>query len=725
MSVSLFQRSRKVILCGLTIGIVGVILSLSPMIMKFEADVGLHWLFRLRGFRTVPPEVVIVSIDKASADTLKLKNEPELWPRSLHGQLIDELHRLGAAVIVFSIGFDKPRPNPEEDEAFAKSITDAGNVILSDYIKSEIFPNGFYEQIVPPIALLKNAAVASAPFPLPRGKTDIQWVWTMKTNAGEMPTLPFVAFHLFARRTAVPHSLDLAKHLNDQHASLLIRLQRIVDQEHAIDDEIDRIKRFISSYSNDFDTLLGSILKTGLSTPEQTVLTAWINMYRMADSHFVNHYGSARAIPTIPYHQLIKQTLRPKSDFDGKAVFVGFSEDFKPEERLGFYNAFSRPEGINISEVEIAATSFSNLLEGAAVYPIHAGFALILVLLWGFLLTLFCHLVDIKLAALGTVLLAIGYLSFAQLHFSWSATWWPLVVPLGVQAPAAFISALLSQYRDVKRELTYVSEAFARFIPPEEVKKLAHQRYLQSLTGSGRLMQGVCLYTDIEEYTNLAEKMDPIAVKNLLNEYFEAIHHPITRFHGIISDTIGDAMLAIWATPQPDRNARTNACYAALAIQDTVKEFNQTSPVPLSTRIGLHYGEIALGHVGSVQHFEYRAIGDIVNTANRIEGQNKILGTSLLVSQEMIEQVDEFVTRELGSFPLRGKTSTVVLHELMCPRQEVTAEKQLLCDQFKEAQALFKSRRWLESEQILSNILTEYPADGPTRHYLERCRALH
>ncbi len=93
-------------------------------------------------------------------------------------------------------------------------------------------------------------------------------------------------------------------------------------------------------------------------------------------------------------------------------------------------------------------------------------------------------------------------------------------------------------------------------------------------------------------------------------------------------------MLAVWATTEPDLSLRSRACLAALDIASAVDRFNAASGrLALPTRIGLHSGQLLLGSVGAMDHYEYRAVGDIVNTATRLEGLNKHLGTRLLVER--------------------------------------------------------------------------------------------
>ena len=96
-------------LLGLAVGITGLLTSPFHFALNLEEDTGLGLLFKLRGAKSAPGDVIVVSIDKQSSDQLGLHNNPDKWPRSLHARLVDNLKREGARVIVFDVHFIEPR----------------------------------------------------------------------------------------------------------------------------------------------------------------------------------------------------------------------------------------------------------------------------------------------------------------------------------------------------------------------------------------------------------------------------------------------------------------------------------------------------------------------------------------------------------------------------------------------------------------------------------------
>ena len=132
------MRSRlfKALLLGLLIGILGLIVSPFPFSLDLEENTGLGLLFKLRGPRQAPAEAVVVSIDKESSENLNLPDNPDKWPRSLHARLTEKLARQGAKVIAFDVHFIEPR-SPEDDRMFSEAIRKAGNVVLTEPLKTK------------------------------------------------------------------------------------------------------------------------------------------------------------------------------------------------------------------------------------------------------------------------------------------------------------------------------------------------------------------------------------------------------------------------------------------------------------------------------------------------------------------------------------------------------------------------------------------------------------
>ena len=344
---------------------------------------------------------------------------------------------------------------------------------------------------------------------------------------------------------------------------------------------------------------------------------------------------------------------------------------------------------------------------------------LLLVIGWGLLLGIVVASstrVALALAALAASLYAVSaYSAFAR-----HAIWLPVLVPLFVQLPAAALGAVFMNYVQLMRQRERVQAALGYYVPPAFVTRLAEQSV--SAVASRQLLHGTCLFTDAEEYTTVSEALRPEELAGLMNDYYQAMFRVVERHGGMVSDTSGDSMVALWATTTPDSTSRIKACRAALEIVEAVAEFNLgRGGSQLPTRVGLESGEVLLGNIGAEQRFEYRAIGDIVNTASRLQGLNRLLRTRVLVSAATVAGAPGLVTRNVGVFLLRGKKTPIRVHEPLGFADAVRGETEELAASFAAALDQFEKERWADAERAFAHILERFPADGPTAYYVDVC----
>jgi adenylate cyclase len=684
-------RLPKALTIGLLTGVLGVLLI--PFCHDLEENLGLGMLFKLRGAREAPSEVVIVTIDKLSADQLDLPAEPEKWPRSLHAGLTERLVNEGASVIVFDILFEETRV-PDDDRQFAEAIRRAGNVVLCERLRTETInlsnKGGDYrghlllEKVDPPAEPFAKAALALAPFPLPKVPVKLSQYWTAKAGAGDTPTLPIVAFQTFALQAYDEFVRLLEKIAPDVAEQVPYEKDSLVSAK-GIEEHVLFMRKLFGR-----DPALSERILEALEEPEKysidvdkaRILTSLTKMYRDGDSRYLNFYGPPGTIDTVPYYQVLRAPPQDDDtegglDFKGKTVFIGLSEHLRPEQQDGFHTVFSQKSGVDISGVEVAATAFANLIEDRPVRPLGFLGSAVTVLFWGVVLGLICFLFSPVISAVGLIGISGLYFTAAHYQFKLTGMWYPLVIPVFIQGPVAFFGTVLWKYFRTHKERENIRKAFGYYLPDRVVDQVANN--VSNMRDGGQMFYGTCLNTDAEQYTKLSERMAPKELSDFMNKYYEAIFAPVRQKGGIVSDVVGDSMLALWATPQPDTTVRSQACLAALEIAQRVNRFSASpSTVYLPTRIGLHSGEVLLGNVGAIDHYEYRPVGDIVSTVSRIEGLNKQLRTRILASDEVVHRIDGFVTREIGEFLLVGKSRPIVIHEIIASIDEANEQQRNL-----------------------------------------------
>jgi adenylate cyclase len=715
---------------GIFVAVAGLLVYFGLFGFDLEENLGLDLMIRAQGQKPAPSEVIVVNLDKASANRLGLPVELHKWPRTVHAQLVDRLAGAGASVIAFDVYFKEAR-SKEEDHALASAISRAGNVILYAYLQRDALDLSApmqirgrtvnVERLLAPTADIASSAVASAPFALPKSKIKVSQFWTFRRSAGDTPTLPAIVLQFYAL-DAYDDFMRLLREVNPEAADELPISKQEILLNQGLPGMMDRLKALFVEWPGLGSSLLDRLHSNpGLVTDPDVRrrLVAMIQLYRAGNLYYLNFYGPPYSITTIASADILHK-VDPPLDLTGKAVFIGQSEGFQPNQTDGFYTVYSQSNGLDISGVEIAATAFANLLAQTSIRPLDPLLFMALIVGYGLVAATMSRRSS-ALRSIGlSVLLAAAYGVLSFTAFQTHQLWLPVAVPLLIQSPLALVLGLALGHWEANQERNRVRQAFGHYLPDKAVDKLL--RASGPLHTHHELQYGICLATDAEQYTRLAESMAPDALQTYMNRYYQVLFEPVRAHAGVVSDVIGDAMLAIWSAPESDINLRAQACHAAVEIARNVDRFNAGNDARLPTRIGLHAGVLALGNLGAMDHFEYRAVGDIVNTASRIEGVNKTLNTGILVSQAVMEGITGFVTRELGSFRLVGKQQPVVLHELLGHSGELDLAMERLLQNFARGLAAYRNQAWQQAVAIFEDILQTAPADGPAGFYLELCK---
>ena len=217
------------------------------------------------------------------------------------------------------------------------------------------------------------------------------------------------------------------------------------------------------------------------------------------------------------------------------------------------------------------------------------------------------------------------------------------------------------EYRHRKEALAM----FSRFLDPTVVYKLLKDDALLPEQLNKKAILTV-LFSDIRNFTHIAEQSDAQALLNLLNEYFNQQVDIIFSHKGTLDKFIGDCVMAFWGAPVASANHAVDAIYAALAMEYQLVRFKENLPTHLQdfdVGIGIHTGECIVGMIGAKRRLDYTVIGDAVNLASRIEGLTKY-NTRILVSEQtklMAEDVFDFIYQ--GEHKVKGREAPVKLYQ--------------------------------------------------------------
>ncbi len=234
-----------------------------------------------------------------------------------------------------------------------------------------------------------------------------------------------------------------------------------------------------------------------------------------------------------------------------------------------------------------------------------------------------------------------------------------------ITAIFVFLSCSVLRHLQTEREGRWIRNAFSQYVSPNFVDELIRNPRQMELGGERRVLS--FLFSDLAGFTPLVEQSEPGTLIPLLNEYLNEMVQIGFRHGGTLDAIVGDATAFFFNAPvaQPDHAQRAVAC--ALEMDAFAKSFaakKKLHGLPLGrTRIGVHTGPVIIGNMGGDVLFNYAAHGDAINTASRMEGVNKYLGTNVCISMETATLVPHFSGRPVGIIVLKGKTSGIVAFE--------------------------------------------------------------
>jgi class 3 adenylate cyclase len=230
---------------------------------------------------------------------------------------------------------------------------------------------------------------------------------------------------------------------------------------------------------------------------------------------------------------------------------------------------------------------------------------------------------------------------------------------LRIKEAKAKENALAKEREALELERVY-AKSMQRFVPEQFLKNLNKENILQVKKGDAKSLDMAVLFTDIRGFTSLSETVGTSETFAFLNRYLEIMEPIIESNGGFIDKFIGDAIMALFIEPE-------KAVEAAIAMMEATKEQILPDGTRLKTGIGIHFGELILGTVGSENRLETTVIGDTVNLASRIESLTKQYSAEILVSADVMKHLPnaKYKWKELDSVTVRGKSKPVSLFQFI------------------------------------------------------------
>jgi adenylate cyclase len=437
---------------------------------------------------------------------------------------------------------------------------------------------------------------------------------------------------------------------------------------------------------------------------------------------WINYYGPRDTFSSVNIAQALDPNGTPPGYFKDRIVMIG------PRSAVGYLglgkDEFSTPYSKWNRQfspgLEVHATILLNLLRNEWLTRMAPNQEAALIVFIGVLagsLALLRPLGAALLAAIVSVGIACG-----ACWLVWNQrTWFAWLIPAAVQMPLGLAWAVGSQYLLESRRRKELRRAFGFYLSPQMADKIANSDF--DLRPGGRIVDATVIFTDLENFTTLSEDLDPTEVSAILIAYFEQTTRCILEKRGTIIKYIGDAVMAAWGAPISEPAHAASAVEAACDLRALTQI--EVRGRKLRTRIGINSGKVLAGNLGSSFRFDYTMIGDTTNFASRLESLNKYLGTQILISEAVREQLNgKFSTRQLGEFRVAGKAHSVIIHELL-GRADAHSEQRPWIEAFEAGLDAFRAGKFSDAADLM-NRTRELRAgsDGPADFYLRKIAIL-
>jgi adenylate cyclase len=291
----------------------------------------------------------------------------------------------------------------------------------------------------------------------------------------------------------------------------------------------------------------------------------------------------------------------------------------------------------------------------------------------------------------------------------------------------AFTAVAAESFRAERVRKQEIQGWFGAYVSPAVVNRLLADPGAIELGGEQRELS--VSFSDIAGFTTISEKLSPPDLVAMINQLLEGQTACILDHGGYLDKYIGDAIMAVFGSPEPLENHAEQACRAALAGQAALTRFNDEIEAKygmrLGMRTGINTGPVVVGNVGSARKKNYTVLGDAVNLASRLEGANKETGTAILLGPQTAAYAEaSMVVRPVARLQVKGKTQAVEVFELLAEKATAEAETIQFAEVFSRAFRAYCEREFAAAAKDFGASLALRPDDHLSAWYLEQAGAM-
>ncbi|UQZ91093.1 hypothetical protein C4J81_18455 [Deltaproteobacteria bacterium Smac51] len=611
---------------------------------------------------------------------------------------------------------DPPDTAPKDCPVAIIAIDDE-TLNYSQLAVPELFQHQYYTRIIKALSEAGAKAVVINQI-LPRGDSDLsnpekvhQWFREVSSINDRMPVLSGMMW--LPHRALLPNDIYLER-LNPEHFGF-INLERDVDA---------KVRRQITRWPDcqgrigcrSLAALAALAVNPALELPE--------------GQSFINFDPRPDAVPQYSFIDVYDMSGKKRFDyfvnnFYGKLVIIG---EINSLNRGLYPTPFSEHTNQGDTSTEIMAQSVLTLLSGREVRVMGPVSRFILV----FILTLisllptmlgrsdgrtgFGHWLPSLMMVPVLLLSVFAFIRYVHLPVTMTLT--------ALLIAQTFCSSL--RFRELRDAGRTSQTALGLYLNPEIAEAIIQRPELLARAGERKEM--TVFFSDLVDFTSLAEKTSPEALVDIVNRYFEYMEPSIERFGGVLDKFGGDSIMAFWGSPlAPEPRHALAGCLSALSQKEALTRLNSHLAAeghsPLSALMGLNSGPMVVGNIGAENRFNYTVMGDAVNLASRLVSANKVYETSIIISETTAMEASEGVElRTLDRVRVRGREESLLIFELMAKKGGLTRDQIRARDLYESALGHYFRREFQKALALFEETLSILPEDGPADLMAVRCR---
>ena len=298
--------------------------------------------------------------------------------------------------------------------------------------------------------------------------------------------------------------------------------------------------------------------------------------------------------------------------------------------------------------------------------------SILMMMITGLILSILLPIVSPILAAIITLIFCIPHL-YIYLIMSSVQLILPMEYSLLIILILFSMNALMIYFIETHSRQKILN-VFGQYIPPEIVNEICKHPDEINMGGESRRM--TVFFCDLQDFSNIAEQLNPKQLTSLLNEYFDAMTDILYHYGATIDKYIGDSIMAFWGAPLPQSDHAERAVLAAFDMNHKIKQLSENFikrgwPGP-PMGIGINTGMMNVGNMGSKYRIAYTVIGDAVNLASRIEVLTRWYDVPILVSESTKNECKNIVFREIDTVQVKGKHNMTKIYEPLCKLSSMT-----------------------------------------------------